>query len=195
MVPLLDGSVLLAWVTSRVAGALLAVQLGAADETSSGAASKSYEVGLVGRLPWPRGLETERKLAAYAAEITTVVKDLDRLDETTHSFVGPNQAGMAAGIGKAAQDEVSRIEDVALMAIRRSAAIEEAIMSVIGSDAPPRGGGTTFGWCVRTAHRRTDCQRHEASGWTADPDTEDLRGGTPHGDPCAQLWSASGSHR
>jgi SAM-dependent methyltransferase len=135
MVPLLDGSVLLAWVTSRVAGALLAVQLGAADETSSGAASKSYEVGLVGRLPWPRGLETERKLAAYAAEITTVVKDLDRLDETTHSFVGPNQAGMAAGIGKAAQDEVSRIEDVALMAIRRSAAIEEAIMSVIGSDA------------------------------------------------------------
>jgi hypothetical protein len=135
MIPLVDRLILLGWVTSRVAGALLAVQLGAADETSSGAASKSYEVGLVGKLPWPRGLEEERRMAAYVTEITTAVKDLDGLDETTRSFVGPNQAGLAAGIGKAAQDEVSRIEDVALITIGRSAAMEETIIGVIGPDA------------------------------------------------------------
>jgi hypothetical protein len=41
-----DPFVVLGWLASQMASAILAVQLGAADETSSGGASKSYEVGL-----------------------------------------------------------------------------------------------------------------------------------------------------
>jgi SAM-dependent methyltransferase len=48
-----DAEALLAWLTSRPAAALMAASQPAGDETSSGTASKSYEVGLVQKLPWP----------------------------------------------------------------------------------------------------------------------------------------------
>lgn len=79
----------LAWLTSQTASAALAIQLGAADETSSGGASKSYEVGLVARLPWPGQLNDNKRVADLTRHITLLRRGLDAFDETCREFHSP----------------------------------------------------------------------------------------------------------
>jgi hypothetical protein len=87
-----DTATLLGWLTTRLAAALLASMLAAGDETTSGTASKSYEVGLVRRLPWPdvwnqtHG-DTVRKVVS---EIVDRVSRRDSGDETAARFVCPS---------------------------------------------------------------------------------------------------------
>src|SRR3954452_19554728 len=76
---------LLAWLTSRPAASLMAASQPAGDETSSGTASKSYEVGLLQKLPWPGPviekptLDTVRR---HSVDIATRRRREDALDET-----------------------------------------------------------------------------------------------------------------
>lgn len=134
IMPMVDRATLLAWVASRVATAMLAVQLGAGDETSSGTASKSYEVGTVGRLSWPERLGAIEAWGKTALEIASMVRADDGGDETTRSFVAVAAPGGAA-IREAAEHGVRRHEDAALGVVEHSASIEDLILDVIGRDA------------------------------------------------------------
>ena len=130
-----SGSVesVLAWMTSRLAGALVAVQLGAADETSSGSASKSYEVGLVSKIPWPAGLEAVDGLAERVREFAEAVRLTDLVDETTRLFRGPAVATFQ-GVDALSEQTLRSDEDRALALIALSSTIEAEIYSVVGHD-------------------------------------------------------------
>lgn len=120
---------LLAWLTSRPAGALLALQLGAGDETSAGTASKSYEVGLVGKIPWPNLSAAE--FGPTAVEIAEIVRVTDTFDETSHSFVAPLMdltEPLAAAIG----EHYRNYEDRVLSTIRVALSLEQRILEEIG---------------------------------------------------------------
>lgn len=83
-----DGEVLLALVAlmnSRVFGALVAVQLAAAD-----AAARSYEVGVIQRTPVPDLTPADRKaLAGLALRSWSLKRTLDTRAETSHAFTLP----------------------------------------------------------------------------------------------------------
>ena len=77
----------LAWLNSRPAAALMAAQMPAADETTSGGASKSYEVGIVARLPWPQFADEE--VAALCQTMVERRRLQDLSDELTRQFLHP----------------------------------------------------------------------------------------------------------
>ncbi len=127
--------VMLGWLTSRLAGALLAVMLGAADETSSGTASKSYEVGLVANIPWPDQLRAIDGFADLVQAIAATIRSRDLTDETTTSFVAPMRHPVGLGIEYQLEEDVRVTEDGVLRILDDSLVLEEEILGVIGSDA------------------------------------------------------------
>ena len=73
------------WLNSRLVAALLAALVSAGDESTSGGASKNYDVGLVQILPWLDRTEVgsiARRMAARRAKA-------DEADERLHRFVSP----------------------------------------------------------------------------------------------------------
>jgi hypothetical protein len=69
---------------------LIEVSLAAGEETQSGTASRSYEVGLLQSLPWPEISETD--IALLSEQVRRLVEGVrwkDTWRETTHSFVRP----------------------------------------------------------------------------------------------------------
>ena len=83
---------LLAWLRSRLVQALIDSMVAAGEQATSSGASRSYEVGLVQKLPWRHVPELE----PIAHRLAERVAELDQRDETTRRFVspsvGPNQA-------------------------------------------------------------------------------------------------------
>jgi len=77
----------LAWLNSRPVAALLAAQMPAADETTSGGASKSYEVGIIAKLPWPQF--GNQQLISLCRELVESRRQEDFSDERTRSFLHP----------------------------------------------------------------------------------------------------------
>jgi hypothetical protein len=125
-----------AWLTSRIAQALLSGMLAAADETTSGAASKSYEMSLVQRLPWPGGEldgEASNVMSTRARMVATALADLDRLDETARRFVRP-AAAEAGSVLAGAEMYQRRSEDDGLRAIAASAEIDALLSSALALD-------------------------------------------------------------
>jgi hypothetical protein len=88
-----DVEPLLGWLLSRPVSAMLSFLLAAGDETSSGTASKSYEVGLVQRLPWlPIARDAPMSLAMrelIQLGCSNVIRRLET-DETSRYFTGPS---------------------------------------------------------------------------------------------------------
>ena len=79
---------LLGWLRSRLVQAMMDSMVAAGGEASSGGAARSYEVGLVQKLPWCHVPELEpvaRRLAQRVAAI-------DEQDETSRRFVSPISA-------------------------------------------------------------------------------------------------------
>lgn len=76
---------LLGWLRSRLIQATIDAMVAAGEEVSSGGASRSYEVGLVQKLPWMQVDELE-PVAERLARRRAVE---DERDETTRRFVGP----------------------------------------------------------------------------------------------------------
>jgi hypothetical protein len=83
---------LLAWLTSRLVRSAIDLMMAAGEETASGTASKSYEVGVVQRLPWvgPRlNPEVRQRLEELTRRMVAARARLDENDETTRRFVCP----------------------------------------------------------------------------------------------------------
>ncbi len=73
----------LGWLSSRFVTGLLELSVSTADQTSSGGQSRSYEVGLVQKLPWPG---PEAAAPEAVALIVAAAAAPDDLDETTRRF-------------------------------------------------------------------------------------------------------------
>ena len=130
--------VLLAWLSSRVADALMAASQPAGDETSSGTASKSYEVGLVQRLPWPGPLLTSsaaEQLARSSKQIAGIRRGHDELDETSRFFTAPACPRYGSRIHEAALARHDALWDDAVESIAESAAAERVIADAIDLDS------------------------------------------------------------
>lgn len=127
--------VLAAWLTSRPAQALLASMLAAADETTSGTVSKSYEVGHVQHMPWPAprfSNDVRARLQQLAAETVELRAAVDTSDETTRRFVAP-EIGSSDLAGVVEQD-VRRLEDAALRSIDVAREIDEVLTVALDLD-------------------------------------------------------------
>jgi hypothetical protein len=129
--------VLLSWLSSRVADALMAASQPAGDETSSGTASKSYEVGLVQRLPWPGAVLTSsaaEQLAGSAERIAGTRRNHDALDETSRHFTAPACPRYGSSIHEAALARHDAVWGDAVQSIAKSAAAERVIADAIALD-------------------------------------------------------------
>jgi hypothetical protein len=112
--------------------------LAAADETTSGTASKSYEVGLVQKLPWPTGL-AEASRRAVAQSVGSLVERLsvcDRWDETARRFVVPEilerpEATLSERIRAAMSERYSNY----VKTIEESASLEHMLHDALALDA------------------------------------------------------------
>ncbi len=79
---------LLGYLNSRLVQALMDAMVAAGEEVTSGGASRSYEVGLVKKLPWIDSLNND-ELALVASQMAERRAALDNYDEVTCRFVGP----------------------------------------------------------------------------------------------------------
>jgi hypothetical protein len=84
-----DSAACLGVLTSRLIQALIDSMVAAGEEVSSGGASRSYEVGLVQRLPSPLGLPHLAEIGELARSVSARVAHRDAFDETARRFVGP----------------------------------------------------------------------------------------------------------
>ena len=129
--------VLLSWLSCRIADALMAASQPAGDETSSGTASKSYEVGLVQRLPWPGPLLTPsvaEQLARSSERIAGIRRSHDELDEASRLFTAPACPRYGSSIQEAALARHGAVWADAVESIAESAAAERVIANAISLD-------------------------------------------------------------
>ena len=132
-----EPSSLLAWLTSRPAAALMAASQPAGDETSSGTASKSYEVGLVQKLPWPGPVVGEATLEAvtqHSMQIATRRRAEDALDETTRLFIVPPIPTSGASIADSAFGRWTAWYRAAISSIADSSAAERCFSEALELD-------------------------------------------------------------
>src|SRR5207248_3163017 len=77
-----DGSLVnLAWLTSRMARTAVDLMMPAAEETTSSTISKSYEVGVIKRLPSPQSHLVPQSRLQLEQRTLTVVAARARIDE------------------------------------------------------------------------------------------------------------------
>ncbi|MGI8683901.1 MAG: Eco57I restriction-modification methylase domain-containing protein, partial [Acidimicrobiales bacterium] len=132
VIPIADPLTVLGWLGSRTAAAMLAVQLGAADETSGGGASKSYEVGIVAKLPWPDVLQADQGLQELVRRSVTIRRALDANDEASREFAAPwpKPGGSARSVVEA---RVRSYEDDVLALVTLSAELEAIVLARTGA--------------------------------------------------------------
>ena len=78
-----------AWLTSRAIQACMDALVAAGEQTTSGSASRSYEVGLVQKLPWIPALEADSVSSSLALEIAGLHRLTDVGEETSRLFQAP----------------------------------------------------------------------------------------------------------
>ncbi len=126
--------VLLSWLSCRIADALVAASQPAGDETSSGTASKSYEVGLVQRLPWPGPILTSSstdQLERSIKRIANIRRSQDELNETSRLFRAPAYPRYGPSIREAALAKHDALWRDAIKCITESARAERVIADAI----------------------------------------------------------------
>ena len=125
---------LMAWLTSRIVVALIGAQQPAGDETQSGVASKSYEVGEVQNLPWP--FAASDSLDELAQRVRTLVEcsvEPDRHDETCRLFSGAwHRGGMT--IRELAECRQRGHENRALAMLAESQRVEQVLLHQLEID-------------------------------------------------------------
>lgn len=125
---------LLAWLRTRLVQALLDTMVAAGEETTSGGASRSYEVGLVQRLPWPGALldeATRSKIRILTESVATARAHLDARDETTRRFIAPLMPVKGEGIESAAQKAISEVYQAHLRMIDQAHEVEGLLHHVL----------------------------------------------------------------
>ncbi len=132
---------LLAWLNSRYARLFIEAQVAAGEEVQSGSASRSYEVGIVQRLPWPGNQMSQTLLALVqhaARDIASAVRLWDVFDETTRSFVRPAVWPLSESIEAAAVHRMEDREASELQVLALTYSIDQAFESVLSIDASTR---------------------------------------------------------
>jgi hypothetical protein len=133
---------ILGWLNSRYARLFVEAQVAAGEEVQSGSASRSYEVGIVQRIPWPGSMldeQTQRKLATTAARIAEAVRLRDRHDELTRSYVRPGAWPIrGTTIEEAVQASVLRAEDQELEILRLTLLIDGLLEEGLDLDEETR---------------------------------------------------------
>ena len=85
-----DAASALGWLKSRVVQGCIDTMVAAGEEVTSGGAARSYEVGLVKKLPWISGIGVDTRVSEPAAEVANVRRRHDLHDETSRLFVAPS---------------------------------------------------------------------------------------------------------
>lgn len=125
------------WLQSRLVAAALGGMIAAGDTVTSGGIAKSYEVGLVQKVPWP-GLSID---LSPVGDLTVQIAELRRLsdleDETTRSFVVPAllQDRDVGGLRASALVATSRAEQASLTALRLTAEVEHLLTDALDIDS------------------------------------------------------------
>ena len=89
-IPNTDPCSALGWLTSRAVQACMDALVAAGEETSSGSASRSYEVGLVQKLPWISAIGADSAVSPVALEIAELRRLADVGDEICRLFHAPS---------------------------------------------------------------------------------------------------------
>jgi len=129
----LDSAACLGVFTSRLVQALIDSMVAAGEEVSSGGASRSYEVGLVQRLPSPLGLPNLAELGVRAMEVAYRVAHRDAFEETTRRFVAPLPLS-SQGVAEAALAKLSALEDDHLAVLASTLEMENLLHVAVELD-------------------------------------------------------------
>jgi hypothetical protein len=128
---------LLGWLHARVTQAMLNSMVAAADTVTSGGAAKSYEVGLVQKLPWIEALADNEEIAALVERVVNLRQQTDIADETTRQFRTPkvlrhisNGNSLSQAVELAVQEDICRSLEI----IEGTAEIEHRIHAIVQLD-------------------------------------------------------------
>ena len=134
-----DAAQALAYLKTRLVQAMLDASVAAGEETTSGGASRSYEVGMVQNLPWPfgRGEEIEELVRGGRALVDGAAEP-DRYDETTRLFAEVATDGMSS-VGDLAKQRQRVDEERALAMLADSHGVEQVLFDHLKIDDDGRG--------------------------------------------------------
>jgi hypothetical protein len=118
---------------SRLGQVLIDSVVAAADETTSGGAARSYEVGLVQKLPTADFVPTG--CAQTALAMTAEHRDDDHNDEATRSFIVPILPLAQTSIRLSVEQVYARTEERQLAALERWFSCERDLFRAAGLDA------------------------------------------------------------
>lgn len=124
----------LGWTTGRIVQAVLDANVAAADTTSSGGAAKSYEVGLVQKLPWPGEDLAKTGLVENMEAVVSLRRELDVMTETAGGFLCPAIPGRDESLADCISNRINRDEDRSLAILELTAAADEAISDAVDLD-------------------------------------------------------------
>ena len=125
----------LAWLNSRPAKALLDLQLAAGEETSSGSASRSYEVGLLRSLPVPPLDDDSRELIVRAGREVVRLARRARSDDETSAHFDPSGWELRGDFTQFAKQRFDEFLDRAEKTYEQIGLIESRFASKIGSES------------------------------------------------------------
>ena len=102
----------LGFLTSRLAQACIDSMVAAGGEIASGGAARSYEVGLVQKLPWITQIGDDPEISFVTSRVVGIKRQADLGNEVCRFFVAP---AVVSGLldGSGLDDTVSRILDLA----------------------------------------------------------------------------------
>ena len=88
-IPAVDPYGVLGFLTSRLAQAFIDSMVAAGEEATSGGASRSYDVGLVRKLPWIGPIGEDSEVSSAASRVVEIKRRADLGDEVCRLFVAP----------------------------------------------------------------------------------------------------------
>lgn len=137
-IPYTEPDAALAYLNSRLVQALLDASVAAGEETTSGGASRSYEVGMVQNLPWPlaRGMSLP-ELGVGGRALIDQAAEADRHDETARLFADLGHFGSAT-ISELAEARHRVHEDRVVAMLRTSYDVEQLLFEHLKIDEEGR---------------------------------------------------------
>ena len=140
VVPNTDPYSVLGWLTSRAVQACMDALVAAGEETTSGSASRSYEVGLVQKLPWISAIGADSEVSSLALKIAELCRLADVGDETCRLFHAPSMfPHLIEGfsVHEAALTEMAASGDRHLRVLKMSYSLERRLheLATLDNDA------------------------------------------------------------
>ncbi len=129
-----SAELLLGVLNSRLASVLIGAMIAAGDETTSGTASKSYEVGVIQRLPVLLASETSDavlRIRERVKRIGSIRASFDTADETARRFVRPAVRGSLA---EGAKERVRLADEAHIELLKASYELECEVHRALNLD-------------------------------------------------------------